>query len=156
MFDPFATPWTSSLQCYSVHRIFPGKNTGVGCHILLQGIFPTQGSNLHLLRPMHCRRILYCWATRKPLVSVSGLLFVAVYRLLIVVVSLVVEHRLYGLWATVVAATSKLQNTSSVVVFQELQLLHSMWYLPGPRIQPMSPEFVGRFLSTVPEGKSCI
>ena len=28
----------------------PGKNTGVGCHFLLQGIFPTQGSNLCLLR----------------------------------------------------------------------------------------------------------
>ena len=24
---------------------FPGKNTAVGCHFLLQGIFPTQGSN---------------------------------------------------------------------------------------------------------------
>ena len=24
---------------------FPGKNTGVGCHFLLQGIFPSQGSN---------------------------------------------------------------------------------------------------------------
>ena len=33
-----------------------GKNTGVGCHALLQGIFPTQGSNLGLL---HCRQILY-------------------------------------------------------------------------------------------------
>ena len=28
---------------------FPGKNTGVGCHFLLQGIFPTQGSNPSLL-----------------------------------------------------------------------------------------------------------
>ena len=28
---------------------FPGRNTGVGCHALLQGIFLTQGSNLHLL-----------------------------------------------------------------------------------------------------------
>ena len=28
---------------------FPGKNTGVGCHFLLQGIFPTQGSNPNLL-----------------------------------------------------------------------------------------------------------
>ena len=27
----------------------PGKDTGVGCHTLLQGIFPTQGSNLSLL-----------------------------------------------------------------------------------------------------------
>ena len=35
---------------------FPGKNTGGGCHFLLQGIFPTQGSNLGLL---HCRWILY-------------------------------------------------------------------------------------------------
>ena len=35
---------------------FPGKSTGVGCHSLLQGIFPTQGSNLGLL---HCRHILY-------------------------------------------------------------------------------------------------
>ena len=34
---------------------FPGRNTGVGCHFLLQRIFPTQGLNLHLL---HCRQIL--------------------------------------------------------------------------------------------------
>ena len=33
-----------------------GKNPGEGSHSLLQGIFPTQGSNLSLL---HCRRILY-------------------------------------------------------------------------------------------------
>ena len=35
---------------------FPGKNSGVGCHFLLQGIFPTQGSNSGLL---HCRQMLY-------------------------------------------------------------------------------------------------
>ena len=34
----------------------PGNNTGVGCHFLLQGIFPTQESNLGLLP---CRQILY-------------------------------------------------------------------------------------------------
>ena len=34
----------------------PGKNTGVGYHFLLQGIFPTQGSNPSLL---HCRQMLY-------------------------------------------------------------------------------------------------
>ena len=32
---------------------FPGKNTGVGCHFLLHGIFPTQGSNLCLLCLLH-------------------------------------------------------------------------------------------------------
>ena len=41
---------------------FPGKNTGVGCHFLLQGIFPSQGSNPHLLLG---RQILYHWATRE-------------------------------------------------------------------------------------------
>ena len=39
---------------------YPGKNTGVVCHFLLQGIFLTQGSNLHLL---HWQVILYHWAT---------------------------------------------------------------------------------------------
>ena len=42
---PGSCPWNS-----------PGKNTGVGCHSLLQGIFPTQGLNPGLL---HCRKILY-------------------------------------------------------------------------------------------------
>ena len=32
---------------------FPGKNTGVGCHFLHQGIFRTQGSNQHLLCLLH-------------------------------------------------------------------------------------------------------
>jgi len=40
----------------SVHRDSPGRNTGVGCHALLQELFPTQGSNPDLL---HCRQILY-------------------------------------------------------------------------------------------------
>ena len=35
---------------------FPGKNTRVGCHFLLQGIIPTQGSNPGLL---HCRQTPY-------------------------------------------------------------------------------------------------
>ena len=40
----------------SVHEDSPGKNTGVSCHALLQGIFPTQGSNPGLTQ---CRQILY-------------------------------------------------------------------------------------------------
>ena len=39
------SPWNS-----------PGQNTGVGSHSLLQGFFPSQGSNPGLL---HCREILY-------------------------------------------------------------------------------------------------
>ena len=40
----------------SVHGDSLGKNGGVGCHALLQGIFSTQGSNPGL---PYCRRILY-------------------------------------------------------------------------------------------------
>ena len=36
----------------SVHGASPGKNTGVGCHFILQRIFLTQGWNPHLL---HCK-----------------------------------------------------------------------------------------------------
>ena len=38
-------PMNCSLPGSSVHDNFPGKNTGVGCHFLLQEIFLTQGSN---------------------------------------------------------------------------------------------------------------
>ena len=38
---------------------FPAKNTGVGCHALLQGIFLTQEQHPCLLCLLHCREILY-------------------------------------------------------------------------------------------------
>ena len=37
----------------SVHGIFPGKTAGVGCHLFLQGIFPTQRLNPCLLPLLH-------------------------------------------------------------------------------------------------------
>ena len=49
-------PMDCSPPGASVHGDSPGKNTRVGCHSLLQGIFPTQESNPGLL---HCRQILY-------------------------------------------------------------------------------------------------
>ena len=66
-----------SLQSHGLQPIrllcpwdFPSKDTGVGCHFLLQGIFPTQGSNPGLL---HCRQILY-WLSYKgsPCCSLCG------------------------------------------------------------------------------------
>ena len=48
-------PKDCSLPGSSVHMDSPGKNTGVGCHALLQGIFPTQGLNPVL---PHCKWIL--------------------------------------------------------------------------------------------------
>ena len=45
--------WPTSLLC---PWDSPGKNTGVGCHFLLQGVFLTQDTDPDLL---HCRQILY-------------------------------------------------------------------------------------------------
>ena len=42
-------PTDCSLPGFSVHGDFPGKNTGVDCHALLQEVFPTQESNPCLL-----------------------------------------------------------------------------------------------------------
>ena len=39
-------PMTIASQAPLVHGNSPGKNTGVGCHVLLQGIVPVQGSSL--------------------------------------------------------------------------------------------------------------
>ena len=50
--QPFATPWTVAHQA-PLSMGFPGKNTGVGCHSVLQGTFPTQGTNSYLLCLLH-------------------------------------------------------------------------------------------------------
>ena len=67
-----ASVLSNSLQSYGLQstrllcpRDSPGKSTAVGCHALLLGIFPTQGSNLGLLQLVHCRQILFHWATRE-------------------------------------------------------------------------------------------
>ena len=45
------------MDCYpagsSLHGNSPGRNTRLGCHVLLPGMFPTQGLNLHLLCLLH-------------------------------------------------------------------------------------------------------
>ena len=46
------TPWTSP-PCFLVYGDSLGKNTGVGCQTLLQGLFPTQGSKPYILCLLH-------------------------------------------------------------------------------------------------------
>ena len=53
--DSLLTPWTRLFCLWDS----PGKNPGVGCHALLQGIFPTQGSNPGLHASCIGRRVLY-------------------------------------------------------------------------------------------------
>ena len=62
MSDSFATPCTVSLQAF-LSMGFPGKNTGMGCYFLRQGIFLSQGSKRGLLNWRI--RIHYSWATRE-------------------------------------------------------------------------------------------
>ena len=55
----FATLWTVAHQAPLVHGDSPGKNTGVGCHVLLQGVFLTQGLNLCLLNILHWQAFVF-------------------------------------------------------------------------------------------------
>ena len=87
--------------------------------------------------------------------SERGLLFLVVRGLLIAVASLVAEH---GLQAR---GLQQLWLAGSVVVARGLsscgsraQLLHDMWDLPGPGLEPVSPALAGGFLTTAPPGKS--
>ena len=68
-----------------------------------------------------------------------GPLFIAVRGPLTIAASLVVEHRLQ---------TRRLSNCGS-----RAQLLHGMWDLPRPGLEPVSPALAGRFSTTAPPGK---
>ena len=54
----FVTPWTVARQT-PLSMGFSQQEYWSGSHALLQGIFPTQGLNLHLLWVLHCRWNLY-------------------------------------------------------------------------------------------------
>ena len=62
----FAILWTVSNQApLSMGSL--GKNTGVGCLFLFQGIFLAQGLNTHLLRLLHCRQFFSAEPSWKPM-----------------------------------------------------------------------------------------
>ena len=69
------TQWCPTLcpTGSSVHGDSPGKNTGAGCHALLQRIFLTRAWNTGLLL---CRRILYCLCHQEsPIKVLVGYIF---------------------------------------------------------------------------------
>ena len=68
-----------------------------------------------------------------------GPLFIVVRGPLTIAASLVAEHRLQ---------TRRLSNCGSWA-----QLLHGMWDLPRPGLEPVSPALAGRFSTTAPPGK---
>ena len=64
-----------SLPGSSANGIFQARNTRVGCHFLLQGIFPTQGSHSHLLR------LLPWWVDSKEVILEVSLKIVRFYQM---------------------------------------------------------------------------
>ena len=68
-----------------------------------------------------------------------GPLFIAVHGPLTVAASLVAEHRLQS---------RRLSSCGS-----RAQLLHGMWDLPRPGLEPVSPALAGRLSTTAPPGK---
>ena len=80
MSDSLWSPWTAACSSrsagFAVYGDSPYKNTGMGCHVFLQGIFPTQESNPGL---PHWRQILYrlshqgspCWSLACKILSMT-------------------------------------------------------------------------------------
>ena len=87
-----------------------------------------------------------------------GLLFVVVHGLLIAVASRC-GARALGTWASVVAAHGLSSCGSRALECRlssfgaQVQLLRSMWDLPRPGLEPVSPALAGGFLTTEPPGK---
>ena len=128
-----------SLPGSSVYGDSPGKNTGVGCYSLLQGIFPTQGSNPSLA---HCRQFFYCLSHQgSPFHYISS-------------VQLLSHVWLFStLWTTACQASlsitnswslPKLMSIESVMPSKHLILCHLLLLLPSifPSIRVFSNESV--------------
>ena len=78
----FATPGTVAYQA-PPSMGFSSKNTGVGFHFLFQGIFPTQGSNPHLLPPELAGRFFTTVLPGKPWGEMKGPWFCLMAKLLL-------------------------------------------------------------------------
>ena len=128
---------------------FPGKNTGVGCHFLLQGIFPTQRLNPGLL---HCRKTLHCMTNQGSVVKLVKkhfyIQFISVQLLSCVrffVTSQSVAHQA-SLSITNSWSLLKLMSIAFVLPSNHLILCHPLLLLPSifPNIKVFSNESVLR------------
>ena len=118
-----------------------GKNTGVGCYSLLQGIFPTQGLNLGF---QHCRQSLYQLSHQgSPLKAFQFSSVQSLSR-----VQLFVTPRTAARQASLSITNSqsllKLMSMESVMPSNHLILCHPLLLLPSvfPSIRVLSNESV--------------
>ena len=130
-----ATLWTVVRQA-PLSVGFYRQNTGVGCHTLLWRIFPTQGSNLRLLRLLHwqaCSLPLYHLFQFNSVQSVSRVRLFATPR---------TAARQASLSITNSRSLPKLMSIESVMPSNHLNLCHPLLLLPSifPSIRVFSNE----------------
>ena len=117
---PLCPALFDSMDCMLPTRLLcpwdsPGKNTGVSCLFLLQGIFLTQGLNLHLL---HCRQILNRWALM--VLNMNSM-------------SLKAKHQIYNgamQWNTKIIWISALMKVKFMLVHGSMVLQFKNTFLP--------------------------
>ena len=122
-------------------RDSPGKNTGVGCHTLLQGIFLTQESNSQLLRLLHWQ------AGSLPLVPPGKPLY---------------QHSPYHLSLSCMSIKSYFSETSWYIIISEVFICYLYFYLYIPYILIIYIYKIPLYLYlrknclTVCQGKNCL
>ena len=121
-------PMDCSPPGSSVHVNSPGKNTGVCCHVLLQGIFPTQVSHV-------AGSFFTVWATRKKKK----------------------EKFLSRVWLFAIPWTVAYQASPSMGFSRKEYWSGLLFPLPGglsdPEMEPASPALAGGFFTDEPPGK---
>ena len=143
--DPWQTPWTVACQLLCP-RDSPGKNTGVGCHALLQRIFPIQGLNPRLL---HCRQILYHLSHQESpwnhnYDSYTGTIVVvqSLSQVPLHVTTWTAAHQAF-LSFTISQSLLKLMCIELMIPSNHLSLCHPLLFLPSifPSIRDFSSEW---------------
>ena len=128
-----------------------GKNTGVGCHALLQEILPTQGLNPCLLCLLHY--VLFC------ILVILFYLFMAVLGLCstprlslveAVGAALPCTVRGFSLRCPLLLQSRALEDVGFSSCGAQAQLPCTVWNLPRPGIELVPPALAGRFLTTGP------
>ena len=110
----------------------PGKNTGVGCHFLLLGIFPAQGSNPHLSRLLHWRRILSHWVTRELILPATIRKLERVKSIINCNISYVMIYNIY--WTL-----KRVSGTMSIIIYK-YYIIQSSSQLDNPQYRNKKSE----------------
>ena len=138
------TPCTIACQLLCPYN-FPGKNTRADCHFLLQGIFPIQGSNLHLLHLLHWQIFYHFSHLKSPLLLNCMLACCCFSHVWVFVTLWTVTHQ-----ASLFIGVSRQEYWNELPCFPPGDL-------PNPKdwtVSPVSLAFQADSLSTELPGKS--